>query len=323
MTCCRFHGPAAEDHTATAVLVGMPKADKFQLFPIMGGKYHLVDKILELMPPHNTYIEPFGGALTVFLNKPRVPNEVVNDWNKELANLYHVVRDHCDELIERLTPLWYHRGIYEEWKAEYFLGLMPDNPVERAARYFYILNSCFNGDLRGGWKHSPQKNFGVPILIKRDLLPRISERFQGVQIECRDALEVIKDYDSEDACLYIDPPYAGITRDVQLKLGYTYYGDRFTHEDHVKLAEILHSIKGKVILSYYPSDLVDELYPDFYRYEYRLVKMSAHRIPGRRKEEVTELLLLNYRPEDIPKQLAFSEMKVTEVVEFEEESTDT
>ncbi len=69
------------------------------LIPWVGGKTSIADRIIAMMPPHETYIEVFGGGGSVLLNKTLSPVEVYNDLNGDLVNLFRVVRERCDEFI--------------------------------------------------------------------------------------------------------------------------------------------------------------------------------------------------------------------------------
>ncbi|MCK4243397.1 DNA adenine methylase, partial [Candidatus Bathyarchaeota archaeon] len=59
----------------------------------MGGKFNLLKTLLPLIPPHHIYVEVFGGAANLLLNKPPSPVEVYNDIHGELVNLFLMVRD--------------------------------------------------------------------------------------------------------------------------------------------------------------------------------------------------------------------------------------
>ena len=73
-------------------------------FPYIGGKYNLLKTLAPLIPPHEIYVEVFGGAANLLLNKPPSPVEVYNDVDGEIVNLFLVVRDSPKDFVERSKP---------------------------------------------------------------------------------------------------------------------------------------------------------------------------------------------------------------------------
>jgi len=71
-----------------------------------GGKRYLAARIIEQFPAHRIYVEPCAGAASVLLNKPPCEVEVYNDLDKRIVRLFRVLRDHGEELRQRLllTP---------------------------------------------------------------------------------------------------------------------------------------------------------------------------------------------------------------------------
>jgi DNA adenine methylase len=113
-----------------------------------------------------------------------------------------------------------------------------------------------------------------------------------VYIENLNFRECIRRYDGPETLFYCDPPYVGKEK------GYPEHP--FGEQDHRDLAAILHGARGKVVLSYYPHPLIDELYPDWRRDE-RQFMVSSYGITGRSKAKTkpraTELLLMNFEME--------------------------
>jgi len=85
-------------------------------------------------------------------------------------------------------------------------------------------------------------------------LPEICDRLRTVQIEHLDAIDVITRYDDENTLHYVDPPYLPETR-----TGGVAYANELTKEQHIKLLELLKTLKGKVILSGYSNSLYNEI----------------------------------------------------------------
>lgn len=89
-----------------------------------------------------------------------------------------------------------------------------------------------------------------------DKLDLIVERLLRVQIENRPAIDAIQLYDSKETLFYCDPPYVHVTRGDTKSYGY-----EMTNEEHRQLAKVLNSVKGRVAISNYQCDLIEELYP--------------------------------------------------------------
>jgi len=116
-----------------------------------------------------------------------------------------------------------------------------------------------------------------------DALPEIAQRLLRVQIENDHAINVVKRYDSKETLFYCDPPYPHESRGDSKAYRY-----EMTNDEHRELARVLHSVKGKVALSGYRCDLLDELYGDWNVYEANSKKVHSV------KTERTEILWTNY-----------------------------
>lgn len=254
-----------------------------------GGKHYLCWRIIEFFPEHHTYVEPFGGAASVLLNKPPSPVEVYNDLDERITRLFRVIRDNGAELQHRLslTP-------YSELEFNQSALTPSDDEIELARRDFVKWRMSIGG--RGNdfsfTLHRVRR--GMADVVSGYLstideqLPQIVERLRRVQILNRPATKVIKNWDSDTTLIYCDPPYVPKTRHPGSR---EVYGAEMTSDDHVRLAEILHGCKSRVVLSGYPSDLYDKLYGDWKSESF---EMPNHAAGGSRKARVREVLWLNW-----------------------------
>lgn len=267
--------------------------------PVMryhGGKYRLAPKIIPLFPPHRIYVEPFGGAGSVLMRKERSQAEVYNDLDGETVNVFRVLRDQASaERLQRLLHL-------TPWaRQEFHLSYEPSaDPVEQArrtiARGFMAHGSTSIRLNRTGFR---AKNYrrnqtgagdwaGYPAAV-----PEFVERLRGVTIECRPAIEIIAQQDTEETLFFCDPPYVHSTRTALAHKGGSNdccYRHEMTDADHRELAGVLRAVAGMVVLCGYESALYDDLYGGGQGTGWRRIEIDAL-ADGAQKR--TEIIWLN------------------------------
>lgn len=230
-----------------------------------GGKWMLAPWIISHFPAHRVYVEPFGGAASVLLRKPRSYAEVYNDLDTDAVNLFRVLRapETASRLVEllRLTP--FARGDFEEaYQAS-------ADPVERARRLVIrsFMGFGSNGHARAtGFRANSNRSGTTPAhdwANYPDCLLAVIERLQGVVIESKDAKAVMAAHDGPETLHYVDPPYVFATR---ADAG-SDYNHELTDDDHGELLSFLNTLGGKVVLSGYPHPLYDEALADWRRVE--------------------------------------------------------
>lgn len=253
-----------------------------------GGKYYLSKRIVALFPPHQTYVEPFGGAASVLLNKVPAPVEIYNDLDERITRLFRVLRDHGEELRRRLSLTPYSEIEFNQAQD------LPLDEIEQARRDFvrWRLSLGGRGESLSFTLHRVRRGMadvvsGYLSMID-DELPRIIERLRTVQILQRSAVDVIRTWDSPETLVYCDPPYLHSTRQSNSR---NVFGCEMSDSDHRELAGVLNHCKGKVILSGYPSDLYTELYSGWRSIEF---DVANHAAGGRVKERKHETIWLNW-----------------------------
>lgn len=233
-----------------------------------GGKWKLAKWIISHMPPHRTYVEPFGGGGSVLMRKPRAYAEVYNDLWGTVVNVFRVMRDPgtAEELAASVALTPFAR---EEFSASYHDE--GDSDVERARKTIFrslagFGSAAINDKHATGFRANSNRSGTIPALDWRNYpreIPAFVERLRGVVIEHRDALSVIAAHDSPETLFYVDPPYPHATRNVARKNGA--YAVEMTDTDHAKLADCLRNVRGMVLLSSYHSPLYETLYGDWVR----------------------------------------------------------
>jgi DNA adenine methylase len=230
-----------------------------------GGKWRMAQKILAQMPAHRNYTEPFGGAASVLLQKPRAASEVYNDLDGELVSLFEVVRDRGAELAQKLADTPYSRT---EFERSYFAASCRLEQARRTVvRSFMGFGSAAASGANTGFRSQTHGSGGSAAHDWRRLpahLDRIIDRLRGVVLENCDASDVLTRHDAADTLHYVDPPYVMSTRKMKNPWCSKGYRHEMTDEAHTELANVLRELGGMVMLSGYPSPLYSSLYQDWH-----------------------------------------------------------
>ncbi|MHA2427215.1 MAG: DNA adenine methylase [Candidatus Hermodarchaeia archaeon] len=260
-----------------------------------GGKYYLCRWIIEYLPDdfeHMIYVEPFGGAASVLLNKKPSVVEVYNDSEYSIYNLMRILREEGEEFVSRLKEVKYEKDQYlkfrEVYRSDEFMKL---DPLDQAV-ITYSVKRMSRGGLCGTFCWSSRiYGDGVPGEVHswQSMLPKlplITERLTFVEVRNFDWREIIDWYDSSRTIFYIDPPYLKSTRVFKKA-----YINEMSESDHESLAKTLNTVKAKVILSGYPSEFYDKHYGDWRCVEKGIANHSSHE---KVKQKKTECLWLNF-----------------------------
>lgn len=131
-------------------------------FAYYGGKVGMAQLIVDLMPDHRVYIEPFFGSGAVFFAKPPARHEIVNDAEANIVNFFRVLRDK-PERLEWLCTLSPHAR--DEWMAS-TVDTVDD--IERARAFFVRVTQAFAATVgpTTGWKITTARTQSVPATIR-------------------------------------------------------------------------------------------------------------------------------------------------------------
>lgn len=203
--------------------------------------------INSIIPEHQLYCEPFFGGGAVFFLKPKSKGECINDMNGHVVNFYRVCASDFPTLRLLVTQTPHSRKVHRE--AEFILK----NPeafseLRRAWAFWVQCIMSYSSKLLGGYAYDRLGKCPTTTDNKRlSFNKSIKDRLSRVDIECNDALKIIKSRDSSETFHYIDPPY--FNSDCGHYKGYT-------EQDFKNLLECLQGLKGKFLLSSYPSELL-------------------------------------------------------------------
>lgn len=252
----------------------------------IGGKQKIANKIVSIMPKHNTYVEVFGGSGAVLFSKnPNISKlEVFNDIDKNIYNFFNVLRNKkkTKELIRLLNFTPYSRDMHKE-AYEIIKNDNNNNNDLKSAYYFFIsiemsfasINSCFGYGLK-------DSDHIKKFRSKTEKLKNFADRLKYVQIENLDFRDLISKYDSESTLFYLDPPYVSETRKEK-----SIYKYEMSNDDHKQLIDILLNIKGNAILSGYDNDIYKPLTDaGWNKYEIKVRCYSNNASAGKRDKRI-------------------------------------
>jgi DNA adenine methylase len=265
-----------------------------------GGKNYLAKRIIDMMPPHLHYVEAFlGGAAVLMARDPDDPrwwlpphrgiSEIVNDLNGRLINFWRVLQDEAlyRKFARRVEAIPMSRA---EWDRAH--DGAQEGAVDDAVAFFVDCRQSRAGMMRDFTsitrsRTRRQMNGNVSEWLGAvNGLAYVHARLSRVLIEHGDGIDLITREDTPHTLFYVDPPYLHVTRTTT-----NGYAHEMSEAEHIRLATVLNRIKGKAILSGYPSTLYDGLYAGWRRVEIDLPNNAAG---GRVKARETEVLWLNY-----------------------------
>lgn len=242
----------------------------------------MLQHILPLIPEHDTYTEAFAGGLAVFWAKEPSKSEVINDVDQEIVNFYETVRSNAEGFQKEVDKTLHSRSQYEDALTVYH------NPhlfskVKRAWA-FWILTSQGYVSKIGTWGYDKQGKQPVKVIGKKrlDLTP-YTDRLERVTIDNNDAVKIISAHDSEGSFHYIDPPY------IFSNQGH-YSG--YSESDFERLLNLLTTLKGKFMLSGYPSEILEKYTKSHGWTTFKFTKQLAAGKSGKGKK--VEVLTVNY-----------------------------
>ena len=245
--------------------------------PRMGGKSKLKKTILERIPEHTCYVEPFFGAGWVYFGKESSKVEVINDIDKELINMFRMIKYHAPEIERVLEYEFSGRDMFEEYKhctVEYL------TEIQRAVRFLYLISQSFAG--KGETFGYGTTSKPAPQIFYQGVLGNIKERLRNTYVENKSFEDIIKRYDRSHSFFFCDPPYFETSG----------YGNEFGEQEHLLLRDILSQIKGKFMVTINDHPKVREWYKGFNIEEVQVSYSIAKEQKARK--EYGELIITNY-----------------------------
>ena len=205
-------------------------------FRYPGGKFYARKLILDEIPKHSFYSEPFAGGASIFFAKTAARFSTLNDLDEEVINTLRHIRDRVEDLIALLAGVDATKENHSYYKNRF----VPNGGLEQAFRWFYLNRTSYSGIMRPencfwgyGRKYSMRPENWPPHLRT------VSDKLQGVELTALD-FELVIDALPTGAFAFIDPPY--FNADQQ-----KFYSCVFNHSDHERLQECLKRNAGRIM----------------------------------------------------------------------------
>jgi DNA adenine methylase len=270
-----------------------------------GGKHYLAKRIIEVMPPHLHYVEPFCGGASVLLQRdPHDPrlwlgdsssqrgvSEVINDLDGHLVNFWRVLADPVLFLAfqRQMQAIPLSRELWEQARDH-----RPTGDVVADASAFFVLARQSRAGLRKSFTPLSRSRTRRGMngnasewLSAVDGLADVHDRLRGVVIENKPALDLIREHDGPHTLFYCDPPYLPRTRTAKKAYG----PFEMTEAEHQNLLDLLRQCKGKAMLSGYPSALYDTALAGWSRHTFDVPNQASG---AKKKDRETEVLWCNF-----------------------------
>lgn len=227
-----------------------------------GGKSQIVDLLYAYIGKgKKVFVDAFCGGGSVglaMLMGGVVEKLVMNDKDMGVYCFFDMVLNRPERLIEMIHSQEPTRDMffrYREMIKNNYKGYDKDD----IAFGFLVVNRC---GFSGIWNSYPTSHllqrWNPQTLEKR--IKRIHEYKDKIILTCQDACEVIEEYYWDDDCtIFIDPPYVLAEK---VKLYHCYY----IKEDHIKLAQLLNTLKwgypgcADMLVTYDYNEMIQELY---------------------------------------------------------------
>lgn len=255
----------------------------------IGGKQKMADRIISMMPVHETYCEVFFGGGAIFWAKQKSKHNFINDINSNLTNLYLILQNKQEEFWHYAHKFIYSQELFdiciekygsEEWNTF--------SDVKKAVIFYFIVECSFNNDCKN---FTANQEFS--IWDKFGILRKTGEKLQGVVIQNLDFRKFLDKRLSQgvkNTLFYLDPPYVVASG----KSYYEYLFSDYEHSDLARQCDEINEKGGMFILSYEDAQIVRDLYRN---YEQKTIEFTYSLATAVKKEGVkkNELLISNFK----------------------------
>jgi DNA adenine methylase len=239
-----------------------------------GSKYSLLKEIIPIIPDHLIYVELFAGSAVVWLNKPLVDTNVINDLDPCIKEGFDLIKEASADISKyRQFGDKYDPVVFEKIR-DFYYNHIPTTPEDKLHFFKIRQNGGFTG--KPVRKKNNISKWGCPQITKyhQKAFTRTKEYLNNTNVFNEDYYEIIKKYDSPDTFFFIDPPY-------KMK-SYSDFGyAEYKEFDFDRLFNAISNLEGKFILTINDIPELREQYKD---YNIKPVEVKCHVIHTIRKE---------------------------------------
>jgi DNA adenine methylase len=251
------------------------------IFGRQGNKFYLRDKIIPLIPPHKIYVELFAGSASIFFNKEKAEQNILNDLDKDTYDRFILMKQAPTDIskyrLQEKVSVPQLKKIFNQ------LG---NSVTDRFIRTKIGTSSGFQGRIATEPKNIYRSEFNMKTVVERKL-PRIKEMLKGTSILNQDYEKVVDKFDSKDTFFFLDPPYENTSK----TFGYAEDMDF----DFERLERVLSKIKGKFLMTINDSKRIRTLFSKFFIKSHIVYTSWGHTYNNKSGSDRKELLIANYR----------------------------
>jgi len=250
----------------------LPKQNLKPMLGWPGGKSRVAKEIVDKIPEHDIYVEPFIGGGSVFFQKNNASKNIINDKNKNLTNFYKHVKK--EKIIGCKFPT---RKKWDKIKNK------RDDGKNLSACEFQQLVKGSYGFMTNTWGYIPKEGTELSINVNKKI-DHYQHKLKKTNITTQDYATVTVRHDSKKTFFYVDPPYHKAID----------YNQDIIHPDSV--AKVYKNVKGNVMISYNDHPDVRKAFPkkDGWKYDSLIIPYTIQGTKNGAFKPKKELLITNY-----------------------------
>ena len=267
------------------------------LLPYMGGDAMYVDKIIQLLPPGEIFIEVFGGGGSVSLEvaKRRAYERVIwNDKDRYLYAVFYYFKHDPDKIIplaikviRKISELdddtwfWYKRKVVRP-----MVELLRKEKVKNdfaGALIMTILHHAVGTPFQSGLMRRVTK-YKKRYSSLRDFMYMKAREVRNLELMNKDCFDILNEFDKEGVVMYMDPPHVILD----------YYRLNFTEILARRLSKRLVGVRNaKILLKLSPVDLP---YYHEVRRKWKHIELKYKSMVSSEKNKKVYHFFMNYEP---------------------------